>query len=124
MTACIRKDNILSSGEAILFDNVRSHVGIDNLSEFISTGKFTCRKNGLYLVSIWVLVDKVSHGHQFSIFKNSTTLSDTYIGDSNHYDTGPATVAVELQVYDKVWVGFPHGYIANWGTCMTIIKIM
>lgn len=123
MTSCVSHDNVLSVGETIKFDEVKTNVGIDNLSSFQSTGKFNCTKDGLYIVSIWVLAQAASRDNNVYIYKNSNIVSKTYIYD-NTYDTGPATVAVELDVNDNVWVQFDNGKVDSYGSCMTIIKIM
>ncbi|CAC5424425.1 C1QL [Mytilus coruscus] len=124
MTSCVIHDKVLSRGETLKFDNVLTNVGIDNLSSFQSTGKFNCTKEGLYIVSIWVLAQTASRGYHVHIYKNNNILSETYISNRNHYDTGPATVAVELEVEDNVWVQFDNGKVDSYGSCMTIIKIM
>ncbi|VDI24003.1 Hypothetical predicted protein [Mytilus galloprovincialis] len=123
MTSCVSHDKVLSVAETIKFDDVKTNVGIDNLSSFQSTGKFNCTKDGLYIVSIWVLAQAASRDSHVYIYKNSNIVSKTFIYD-NTYDTGPATVAVELDVNDNVWVQFDDGKVDSYGSCMTIIKIM
>lgn len=124
MTSCVSSDHILSSGEAVLFDDVKTQVGIDNLSTFISTGKFTCTKPGLYLVSIWVLTPGQNKNGMIYIYRNNKILTKTYINNSAHYDTGTATAVIELQLGDKVLVRYDNGRVDNLGTCMTIVKLM
>lgn len=103
---------------------MKTQVGIDNLSTFTSTGKFTCTKPGLYLVSIWVLTPgQNKHGH-INILRNDNILVQTYIDNAAHYDTGTATAVVELQLSDKVWVRYDNGRVDYFGTCMAIVKLM
>lgn len=124
LTSCVVSDQTVSAGEAIVFNGVKTKVGIDNLSTFTSTGKFTCTKPGLYLVSIWVLTKGQNNPGTVFIYRNDKYLTKTYISTTTHYDTGTATAAVELQLNDKVWVRYDNGRVDSYGTCMTIVKLM
>lgn len=124
ITSCIQSDHTLSTGEAILFNVVKTQVGIDNLSTFTSTGKFTCTKPGLYLVSIWVLTPGQSKRGHVNILRNNKVLAPAFIYNTAHYDTGTATAVVELHLGDKVWVRYDNGAVDSYGTCMTIVKLM
>ncbi|VDI22108.1 Hypothetical predicted protein [Mytilus galloprovincialis] len=124
MTSCVSADKVLSVGETIKFNDVHTHVEIDNLSSFKTTGKFNCTKDGLYVVSVWLLAQTASYGDHVYIYKNTEILTYTFIKNSQYYDTGPATAAVELKMNDKLYVHFDQGKVDSYGSCMTIIKIM
>lgn len=123
MTSCAISDYTVSSGDAILFPDVRVQVGIDNMSTYLSTGKFVCSKPGLYLVSTWVLVPHGSSSFIY-IYLNNKWVARSFTSNSNHYDTGIATVALELQINDKVSIRHDNSRVDSYGTCMTVVKIM
>ena len=52
MTACASVDGVTTHDGVIRFDQLRSHVGIADLSTIRSTGTFTCEKAGMYQVSV------------------------------------------------------------------------
>ncbi|CAC5389015.1 unnamed protein product [Mytilus coruscus] len=65
----------------IKFDNVRFSVGINDLSAYKSTGKFTCETVGIYLISAAILSN--TNGARYYIYLNGNPISDTHIGYSS-----------------------------------------
>lgn len=115
-----------SYGEVIKFDNVVTQTGLNGISEFKTTGKFTCEKAGLYLISVHI-ASSVS-GAAYHIKQNNVLLSHVYVGDHPSYDwsyTGTGTVTVQLQSGDLVWVqaGSSFYVYGGWYSCMSFVKI-
>ncbi|XP_052086779.1 uncharacterized protein LOC127724044 isoform X2 [Mytilus californianus] len=126
MTACLISHLFLSSGSVVKFDDIKTHTGISNLSSFRNSGKFTIEKEGLYLVSSWIL----SHTNraQFAIYYNGKSLASAYVmydGDAGtNVGTATAVVAVELKVGDTVWVQTKtRMMVGREGSCLTIAKL-
>lgn len=122
MTACASVDGVTTHDGVIRFDQLRSHVGIADLSTIRSTGKFTCEKAGLYQVS--VVINTPTDHARFSTHVNGNLVSTLSVSTDNHVDTGTSVIAVELQAGDVVWVQADtdiHVYF-HW-SCMTVVKI-
>ncbi|CAG2226174.1 C1QL [Mytilus edulis] len=106
MTACNIDGGVYSAGKVIKFDDIRTDIGNTNLFSFRSSGKFTCQKEGLYLISSWVLSD--TNIATIVVYRNNNTLAKVYItydsDDDTSAGTGTAVVSVELQIGDTVYV--------------------
>ncbi|CAG2238843.1 unnamed protein product [Mytilus edulis] len=54
LTSCVSSDNIYSTGTLIKCDDVRTSIGIKNLSALKTSGKFSCEVVGLYHISVHI----------------------------------------------------------------------
>lgn len=119
-----RYENVIS-GSVMKFDDVQFIVGINNLSDFKSTGKFVCGKSGLYMISVSIM--SYTSGAQFVIVLNGKGISSTYISfhDGNKWHTGTDVIAEQLQIGDNVWVQSTSNMFINNGlySSFTIIKV-
>ncbi|OPL32816.1 hypothetical protein AM593_04754, partial [Mytilus galloprovincialis] len=92
--------NALTSNTIMKFDDVKYSVGITNLS----TGKFTCKHEGLYLIS--ASVKSSTNNAVYFIRLNGNDISLTHIGlhKEQHAHTGAVTVTRMLKRNDQVWL--------------------
>ncbi|CAC5402053.1 unnamed protein product [Mytilus coruscus] len=124
LSACATEQHI--SG-MVRFPNIKTAIGIKNLTEFEKSGNFVCEIPGLYLVSVY-LVSTTTHAN-FNMYKNSHDLTKVFIKgiskDNRDYGTGTAVQAVELNVGDKIYVKLEDQYKieGNSSSCTTIMKI-
>lgn len=91
----------------------------------MTTGKFTCEREGLYIISASVM----SHtsGAEYFIRRNGLSITGTYIGDhsSTKVHTGAVTVTQKLNPNDQVWL-YAYGSWVLYNdvySTLTIIKI-
>lgn len=100
-----------------------THIGITSISEFQTTGQFTCPSEGLYLISVGIT--SRSAPSNIYIFKNGQNVRYFYFSDNDqHFNMGTAVLALELQVNDKVDARSANTVIVdNDGSCITIIKV-
>lgn len=125
LTTCLSLDIQTSSKNVLKFPDVKTFEGINNLSAFKTTGLFTCKQAGLYLISVTI----VSHTPvTFSIHRNSSLVIRTCTyekaGNSESDHGSTAVLAVVLNVGDTISVRtIGVLYIHSPYSCMTIIKI-
>ncbi|XP_071181351.1 myosin-11-like [Mytilus edulis] len=91
----------------IRFDDVKFSIGINDLSSYKSTGKFTCETGGIYLISASIMSQ--TNDAYYHIILNGTTISATNIGYSSSspltmHHTGSVVLARQLRPNDSVWV--------------------
>lgn len=128
MTACLSDSGAKPRGFVLKFDDISTQTGINNLSSFRNTGKFTCESEGLYLISSWV--ESNTDYARFGVYRNNFLLANAYItytdSGSVVVGTGTAVIAVELQVGDLVYVKTEYNmlpYINSKDSCLTIAKL-
>ncbi|CAG2201221.1 unnamed protein product [Mytilus edulis] len=118
--------SIVKGGNIIKFNSVAFSVGINNLSAFISSGKFVFETPGLYLISASLPVYQ-SGNPEFHIVLNGLYISSTEIGQTsvNSWRSGTSVVARQLVVNDSVWVQAAGDILfgGNKWDQFTIIKI-
>lgn len=128
LTACLSERGSKPSGFVLKFDDISTQTGINNISSFRSTGKFTCESEGLYLISSWV--ESGTSFARFGVYRNNFLLANAYITYTDRgsvvIGTGTAVIAVELQVGDLVYVKTKTNmipYISSKDSCLTIAKL-
>lgn len=84
------------------FADIRTSVGIKNLSAFKTRGKFTSEVTGLYHLS--VSIDSTTAPASFSIYKSNTKLVAVYDDDSGRVQMCTVVVVVEMNVGDSIRV--------------------
>lgn len=130
MTACVSSDVTSPNGSFVKFDDVRTTVGVKNITSFFKSGQFTCEVEGLYLISAFIDTS-TNYGH-YHIYKNEmifvsnffnfiTTSGD--IGGSGN--TGTAVVAVALDIGDTVRIQTANSMyvVSDKRSCITIAKL-
>ena len=129
MTSCSSVGTV-QSGDIIRFPDIVTIYGIsDNTKHsFIKTGKFSCEKAGLYLVTVSVM--SLSPNACFNIKKDGQLLRSVQVTPHsnwiNNYHTGTGSVVVMLDAGENVYskaiqatkIHHENGY-----SCMTITKI-
>lgn len=123
MTSCVSNEKTYNTGTSIKFDDVRTSIGIKNLSTFKTTGKFSCEVEGLYHISVYIVSYTTSS--MYSIYKNTNKLTTTYSDTAGNIQTFAVAVVVEMNVGDTISV-IPdtnmHVYARHW-SCITIAMI-
>ncbi|XP_076071312.1 uncharacterized protein LOC143042745 isoform X8 [Mytilus galloprovincialis] len=112
------------SNTILKFDDVRYSEGITNLSSYKTTGKFTCEREGLYLISASVM--SYTSGANYYIKLNGNDISLTYIGSNGGQEfTGAVSVTRKLNKNDQVWLYASGSWYLYRGVYskLTIIKI-
>ncbi|XP_071174593.1 uncharacterized protein [Mytilus edulis] len=106
------------------FPDIKTSVGVSNLSSFQSTGKFTCRVPGYYYIVTTLM--SVDTNVKIDIMKNSNSIHwqyvTGYIKDQGAWTPGTAAVALELKTNDNVWIKLQSTYYIH-QSCLTIFKI-
>ncbi|XP_076071317.1 uncharacterized protein LOC143042749 [Mytilus galloprovincialis] len=113
----------VSSGSVLKFDNVIFSVGINNLSTFKSTGKFVCKHNGLYMISVSIMSN--TNGARFYIYLNGNSISSTYIANQEKgwWHTGTVVVSRQLKINDMLWVQTNGIFVHSTYSQLTIMKV-
>ncbi|CAC5421362.1 unnamed protein product [Mytilus coruscus] len=113
------------SNTIMKFDDVKYSVGVSKLSTYMTTGKFACEHEGLYLISASVMSH--TNSARYYIVLNGDNISQTYIGQQSGSTvfTGAVTVTRELNLHDKVWLYAEGSWYLYNGlfSKLTVIKI-
>ncbi|CAC5396681.1 unnamed protein product [Mytilus coruscus] len=122
VTGCYDGDGYLPAGP-FKFPDIKTSVGVSDLSTFKSTGKFTCQVPGYYhIVTTIISTDNYA---RIDIMKNSNTIHWQYgtgYTDFAYWKPGTAAVALELKTNDNVWIKLASTYHIS-ESCLTIFKI-
>ncbi|CAC5396678.1 unnamed protein product [Mytilus coruscus] len=106
------------------FPDIKTSVGVSNLSSFQSTGKFTCQVPGYYHIVLTIMSSY--NNARIDIMKNSNTIHwqyvTSYVKDNIYWNPGTASVALELKTNDTVWIKLYSTYNI-YQSCLTIFKI-
>lgn len=123
MTACVSSDVTSPNGSFVKFDDVRTTVGVKNITSFLKSGQFTCEVEGLYLISAFIHYHIYKNEIIFvSNFFNFITTSGDIGGSGN---TGTAVVAVALDIGDTVKIQTANSMyvVSDKRSCITIAKL-
>ena len=126
-TSCSYDHKEVKSGGVIKFDDVKTSYGVQEFSQFSSSGVFICRSPGLY--QIIATVKTHTNGARFSIVKNRSRLISGYVAEhsirdkSTNYDhTGTTVVMVLLNMDDTVSVNAEMNLYIHSETCLSVVK--
>ncbi|CAC5422870.1 unnamed protein product [Mytilus coruscus] len=115
--------------EIIKFSAVKLSNGIENVKKFISSGTFTCEKQGIYLVGVYIL--SYTRHASFVIMKNGIIVSIVYVrpalrSTNSNYHTGTGIIAVQLNANDTLNIKSGYYKMQVYGrkfSCLTVIKV-
>lgn len=113
-----------SVNEVIKFTEIQESHGINALSNFKSTGKFTCETPGLYFITAVIATN--TNDQPFQIITNSGKVMQSYqVRTPGHYASFTGTAIVELRVNDTVWISPSSSKLKIYNdrtSCVTIFK--
>ncbi|CAC5389204.1 unnamed protein product [Mytilus coruscus] len=123
VTSCVSKQKTYNTHTLIKFDDVRTFIGIKNLSAFRTSGKFSCAVEGLYQISVFIASSTTVS--TYSIYKNSNKLITTYTLSYRYATTSTGVVVVEMNVGDTISVipDMDMFIFAQHLSCITIAMI-
>ncbi|CAG2193055.1 unnamed protein product [Mytilus edulis] len=101
VTGCTSGGGTVPAGP-LKFPDIKTSVGVSNLSSFQSTGKFTCQVPGYYHIVTTIM--STNNNARIDIMKNSNSIHWQFVtGYAQSYWTpGTAAVALELKTNDTV----------------------
>lgn len=120
---CVSNQKTYNTHELIKFDDVRTSIGIKNLSTFKTSGKFSCEADGLYHISVHVVSSNT--GSYYSIYKSNNRLITIYDDHNRSGESSAGVVVVEMNVGDTISVTTDTSmyiYSSHW-SCITIAMI-
>ncbi|XP_071174592.1 putative leucine-rich repeat-containing protein DDB_G0290503 [Mytilus edulis] len=122
VTGCYGGSGGLIPAGPLKFPDIKTSVGVSNLSTFQSTGKFTCQVPGYYHIVTTIM--SANNNARIDIMKNSNSIHWQFV--TGHHDgywkPGTAVVALELKTNDNVWIKLSTTYNI-YQSCLTIFKI-
>ncbi|XP_063401959.1 uncharacterized protein LOC134686212 [Mytilus trossulus] len=120
LTACATGSTV-PGGAVVQFPNIKTNIGITDLSAYKSTGKFVCTVAGLYHVSA-VMMTKTD-GQRYYIYKNSDRMITTLYGKVHSYETKTSVFVTMLDVGDEITVRTSGSQYIYQFSCFTIVKL-
>ncbi|VDI49174.1 Hypothetical predicted protein [Mytilus galloprovincialis] len=111
-----------ASAGSLKFPDIKTSIGVSDLSSFKSTGQFTCQVPGYYYITVTTM--SLSNNPRIEIMRNYTAIHWQYMtGNAHNYWTpGAAAMALELKSNDNVWIKLVS--LNNiYRSCLTIFKI-
>ncbi|VDI64472.1 Hypothetical predicted protein [Mytilus galloprovincialis] len=123
ITACQADNRIEYYGYIVKFDNVKTTIGVSDISSFQSSGKLKCEYEGLYTVSVCLTAFKTAI--DYGIYLNGVEYTSVYEDDNKvPYQRGCTTVVLNLQPNDMLWVQLKGSMSVNNGnSCIAIVMI-
>ncbi|CAG2223542.1 unnamed protein product [Mytilus edulis] len=123
LTGCSVGSAKVSTG-TLRFPDIKTSIGVSDLSSFKSTGKFTCHVPGYYYITVTTM--SLKNQPRIEFMRNSTAIHwqymTSYIKNSIYWIPGAAALALELKMNDTVWINIV--YRNNiYQSCLTIFKI-
>lgn len=119
VTACVSSDQKFSDRK-VRFSTVNFQVGINNIDEFKSSGKFVCQIPGLYFISAHIYTNTPYTG--FYVRKNDGITIATSASGSGSSLTDPISAVIELKLKYILYVDSDHFIYARY-SCMSIMKV-
>ncbi|VDI81869.1 Hypothetical predicted protein, partial [Mytilus galloprovincialis] len=101
LTACHSRQSTVSSGKIVHFSDIRTNIGIIDVSSYKSTGKFVCTVAGLYHISAVMMSN--TNDAVYYIYKNNSRIITTLYGQIDHYyETRTSVFVTMLNVGDEI----------------------
>lgn len=79
-----RSKKKLKYGDILLFDDIRSSVGITDTTNLTTSGKFIVKIEGLYLITAQIM--SVTQNSKIGFYVNGERVAKTYIGYDSSYE--------------------------------------
>lgn len=123
ITACANRGQNGHGGYIVKFQDIRTSVGITDKSLFISTGKFLCEQDGIYLLS--ATLEAYNTFINFDIYINDREYVRVYESNADiPNQRGDVTVTFDLLKGDAVWIQLGgHMLVNSVFSCLTVVKI-
>lgn len=128
LTSCTSTSIDYQDGEIMKFPSTKTSIGMSNVGQFRTSGKFTCEKSGIYLFSVNIAYDGGATA-DFDMRKNSQLISRVMIVHASGHSSGTrfsgsGTVVVQINAGDVLFANaFRHMILYNIDSCFTVIKI-
>ncbi|XP_063402011.1 uncharacterized protein LOC134686271 [Mytilus trossulus] len=121
LTACHSSYSSVSASTVVQFSNIKTNIGITDLSSYKSTGKFVCTVAGLYHVSAVMMSN--TDAALYYIYKNNDTMITTYYGKVHNYQTRTRVLVTMLDAGDEITVRTGGSQYIFEYSCFTIVKL-
>lgn len=96
------------------------------MTEFHTTGTFTCEKSGVYLLAVHIANSGNSNA-VFALYKNSKVISYVMVVYGTHstdYNSGSGTVVVQMNAGDILLAKAIENFnVQGSYSCFTVLKI-
>ncbi|VDI72738.1 Hypothetical predicted protein [Mytilus galloprovincialis] len=127
LTSCISSSVDYRKGQIIKFPVTKTSIGINNVTEFHTTGTFTCETSGVYLLAVHIANSGNSNA-VFALYKNSKVISYVMVVYGTHstdYNSGSGTVVVEMKAGDILLAKAIENFNVQgfFYSCFTVLKI-
>ena len=103
------------------FTDVKTSNGIHNADSIKTSGIFTCKHPGLYLISVYITTS-TRHG-RYDVYKNTVRIAVGFSTVTISYETTSATVIEHLTVNDTISVSGDLSVLYGYYSCLTILQI-
>lgn len=113
----------MSGLQIVQFSEIRTDIGIADLSSYKSTGQFVCTVAGLYHISAVMMSN--TNDASYYIYKKNSKIFTTFYGkiDSNYYKTRTSVIVTILNVGDEITVRTSGSQFIYDDSCFTIVKL-
>lgn len=108
-------------GSIFKFDDAITSDGITDLDSIRKTGKFTCEKDGFYLVSFYLTTDTIAC--HLALYRNSSRIARASKGSGNKFQTSSLLVLLKLKVGDTLSVE-AEGNVYDWGSIDSMLSVL
>ncbi|CAC5402658.1 C1QL [Mytilus coruscus] len=120
LTAC-GTGSTVSARKVEHFLNIKTNIGITDLSAYKSTGKFVCTVAGLYHVSAVMMSN--TDGQYYMIYKNNDNMITTLYSKVYNHQTRTSVFVTMLDVGDEITVRTSGSQYIYQNSCFTIVKL-
>lgn len=112
----------MSAGQIVQFSEIKTDIGIADLSSYKSTGKFVCTVAGLYHISAVMM--STTNDALYDICKNNGVIFTAFYGKiDRYYKTTTSVIVTILNVGDEITVTTGSSQFIEKFSCFTIVKL-